>query len=155
MRHTTKYPTQKEKDMTNFEQYEGKKVILTVSAEDGSAVELEGTAETANAIGFILKPKGKTKLDIIEAEKVLEVRLAPETPKTIGAKTLKPVRLGQARSHLLERHGYKLKDINAMTEQAAFDFHEGLDHKALDLGHVHAAATPAEEAVAEAESSED
>ena len=135
----------------NYEQYNGKKVLVTVNQADGTAAEVEGTVEIGTAAGLLIKPKGKTKLDLIESANIAEVKLAPETAKAITAKKLKPIVLGQARGHLLERHGYKLKDINAMNEDTAFDFHESIDHKSEDLGHVHEAATTAEVAVAEAE----
>lgn len=137
----------------NLEQYTGKKVLVTVKAEDGTFTEVEGTVEVGTPDGVLIKPKGKTKIDLIEAASIEEIKYVAEAPKAITAKKLKLVTFGQARGHLLERHGYKLADINGMTEQAAFDFHAGLDHKALDLGHVHEdkAETPAGAAVAAAE----
>lgn len=134
------------------EEYVGKKVLVTVKAEDGSAVEVEGTVEKANDFALVIKPKGKTRLDIIENDAIIEIKYIAETGTPLKAKLLKPVELGQARTHLLERHGYTLADINKMDEQGAFDFHKALDHVALDLGHTHGVkespASAAVEAVA-------
>lgn len=140
--------------MSNLDQYNGKKVLVTVNQADGTATEIEGTVETANDLGILIKPKGKTKLELIEAANVAEVKLAPEALKSIAVKKLKPVELGQARAHLIDRHGYKLADINKMTEQDAFEFHASIDHKANDLGHVHVDKT-ATEAAGEPEESAD
>jgi hypothetical protein len=139
----------------DYSEFEGKKVILTATV-DGEQVELEGTAETVNELAILFKPKGKAKLDIIEAENIVGVRYAPEKPKTLKAKSLLPIQYGQARQHLIDRHGYTLSDINAMTEEQAYNFHKELDHKASDLGHVHAAKeqTEAEAAVEAVESGE-
>lgn len=133
--------------------YEGKKVIVTVNLaepnEKGeSAIEVEGTAQAANDLGILLKPKGKTNLDLIEASNIEAVRLAPEPDKKLTAKTLKDVELGNAKQHLLDRHGLTLTDVNALTEESAFNYHAGLDHKALDLGHVHGAKASEERAAA-------
>lgn len=142
--------------MSNNEQYVGKKVLVTVKGENGDAVEVEGTVDVGNDLGLVIKPKGKTRLDIIEQDDIIEIKYVADAPKPLAAKTLKVVEFGQARNHLLERHGYTLTDINKMDEQAAFDFHASLDHVALNLGHVHGAkeATPAAAAVAAEESAE-
>lgn len=147
--------------MSDYSKFVGKKVVLTRNLatpnENGElAVEVEGTLEAANEFGIMLKPKGQVKAEIINASDVEEIRLAPEKAKTIRAKTLKLIEEGQAKSHLLERHGYTLTQVNAMSEAEAFAIHLGIDHKASDLGHLHAdkSATPAAEAVAAAESDE-
>lgn len=120
----------------NIEQYEGKKIVVVYNKGD-EAVEVEGTAQAANSVGILLKPKGKTTIDIIELAQIESVRYVADKPKSLAAKVLKPVEFGQARNHLLERHGYTLTQINDMDEQAAFDAHNAIDHKASDLGHVH------------------
>jgi hypothetical protein len=135
--------------------YEGKKIVVTVNLaepnEKGeSTIEMEGTAQSANDLGILLKPKGRTNLELIEAKDIEEIRFAPEPDRKLTAKTLKDVEYGQAKQHLLDRHGLRLADVNALTEQAAFDYHAGLDHVALDLGHVHG-AKPSEERAAELE----
>jgi hypothetical protein len=134
--------------------YEGKKVIITVNLKapndaGETAIEVEGTAQAANELGILLKPKGRTNLDLIEAADIEDIKLAPEPDKKLAAKTLKDVELGNAKQHLLDRHGLTLADVNALTEESAFSYHSTLDHKALDLGHVHGAKA-AEERAAEA-----
>lgn len=144
-------------EATELSQYEGKKVVLVQNQGEGKdAIELEGTAEKANALGVLLKPKGKVKLELIELDTIEDIRLAPDTSANLKAKKLKVVKLGQARSHLLERHGYTLAQVNELTEDAAYELHAGLNHVELDLGHVHEdkAETPAAQAVAEAEAAE-
>lgn len=127
---------------SELDQYQGKKVILTVvnpDAKEGepSDREIEGKAEAANALGIMLKPKGKTGLELYEADQILAVNYAPEKERELKAKMLKPVEHGNAKQHLVDRHGYKLAEINKMEETSAFEFHNGLDHKELDLGHYH------------------
>jgi uncharacterized DUF497 family protein len=143
---------------TDFKQYVTKKVIVTRNLKAPNdkgelAEEVEGTLVAANAMGVMFTPKGQTKADIISLDEVEDIRLAPEKSKKLSAKKLKPVELGKAKSHLLERHGLKLADVNALSEEDAHSYHEQLDHKALDLGHVHTAeATAAETDAADAES---
>jgi len=137
----------------NFEKFTGKKIVV-VHKVDGKvdAEESEGTAEVGNEGGILFKPKGKTQLVLLEAGNIIEVRFVEDKPKNLARKVLKPVQFGQARNHLLERHGYTLAAVNALTEQSAFDEHEQIDHEAQDLGHVHGdkEATPRAEAVAAA-----
>lgn len=138
--------------MADYSGYKGKRVIVVVNGENGEAQEIEGTIDSVTAGAFILRPKGKTKVELIEDDDVLEIKDAPTPTKALKAKSLKPIELGQARAHLLDRHGYKLSDINALSEQEAFDFHATVDHS--ELGHNHdtsPAPSAAEEAVAEAE----
>lgn len=140
---------------TDHSQYVGKKVVLTRNLREPNdkgelAEELDGTLVAANANGVMFTPKGQTKADIIGADEIEEIRFAPEKTRKMIAKKLKPVELGKAKAHLLERHGLKLRDVNNLTEEAAFEYHEQLDHVILDLGHVHIAE--ATEAETEAES---
>jgi hypothetical protein len=144
---------------SEFDQYQGKKVILTVAdateENPGQTKEIEGTATAANALGIMLKPKGKTGLELYEADTIQSVAYAPEKEKELKAKTLKVVEYGNAKQHLVDRHGYKLSEINKMSEQEAFDFHNDLDHVELELGHVHgekeSAASGGAEAAAESD----
>lgn len=138
---------------TDYSEYVGKKVILTRKLEDGSADEVEGNVEVANATGVLVKPKGKVQLVLVDAADVIEVRLAPESSKKLKAKKLKTIALGQARSHLLERHGGTLTEVNEMTEEEALSFHESINHVEADLGHVHA-ENDSDETPAEDDSSE-
>ena len=125
-------------------EYVGKKVVITKRAADGTAVEVIGTCEAYNDAALLLKPKGKTQFELIEAADIEQVVLAPEGDKKIKAKKIKPAPLGSAKSHLLERHGLTLTYVNGLTEEQAYEVHESLDHVALDLGHIHVADKPAE-----------
>ena len=146
----------------DYSEFQGKKVIVVRNLpepdENGAqAVEVEGLAQSANELGILIKPKGKVKLDLIPADEIEEVSFAPEKAKALKAKTLKVVEYGQARAHLLERHGVDLEWVNSVSEQEAYDYHKTLDHVELKLGHVHGekSKSEAEQAIAEAEGDED
>ena len=156
--HSPGYP-QRETHMSDYTKFVGKKVIVTRNLDKPNekgelAVEVEGTVEAANVHGVMLKPKGQVKPEILNLDEIEEIRFAPEKAKNIKAKVLKPIEHGQARGHLLERHGLTLKEVNALSEEEALEFHESIDHVAKDLGHVHGSKeeTPAAEAVAAEES---
>ena len=146
---------------TPYGEFVGKKIVLTRNLDQPNdkgelAEEIEGTLEAANDQGILFKPKGKVKPDIIVTKDIEDIRYAPEKAKNLKAKTLKPITYGQARSHLLERHGMTLSEVNAMTEEQAFKYHQELDHVAAGLGHVHGEKeSPAAEAVADEEAAAD
>jgi hypothetical protein len=131
--------------MPDYSKYNGKKVVV-VRAVAGStdAEEVEGTAQVANATGVLLKPKGQTKLELIDAANIEDIRFVEDEQKDLGVKTLKIVDYGQARNHLLERHGFTLPTVNAMTEKEAYELHGGIDHVAAELGHIHGDKTKTE-----------
>lgn len=156
-------PPTKENTVTttaaDLEKYVGKRVVLTRNLSEpddkgNTAVELVGTVDVANEMGVLFKPKGKTNFELITLAEIEEVSLAPEKEKALTARKLKPVGLGQAKSHLLERHGLTLKEANALSEEAAYAQHEKIDHKAADLGHVHVAESDASEPASEDADSE-
>lgn len=143
--------------MSEYDKFVGKKVVLirnlaTPNEKGETAVELEGTVEAANELGVMFKPKGQVKPEIFENSEIEEVRYAPEKAKKIKAKKLKPVEYGQAKSHLLERHGLTLTKVNGFTEEQALEYHNAIDHVAADLGHVHEDKTAPADAEAPAES---
>lgn len=109
----------------------GKDVTLTLT--EGNT--LEGKVEAASEAGIAFKEKGKGKLDLYTPDQITGVEAAPEKPKPVTQKKLKPIALGQARQHLLDRHGVTLAWAKDADEQAAFEYHQGLDHS--DLGHKH------------------
>jgi hypothetical protein len=124
-------------DLASYEEYKGKRVVLKRKAADGSLAEVEGTVDTISPIGVLFKAKGSPSLELVVADDIEDISLAPTKEVSIKAKTLKPVQLGGARNHLLERHAYTLAQVNALTEEDAFGVHANIDHVAADLGHVH------------------
>lgn len=133
---------------TDLSKYEGQKVIVQVKLdtpdESGATlIEVEGKAEAANALGILIKPKGRTQVELIEASKIESVEIAPESEKKLAAKSLAIVDLGKARQHLLDRHGLTLDEANGLTEEAAFDYHNEVEHGGL--GHKHEDKKAAEE----------
>lgn len=142
---------------SELSKFADQKVIVQINLDKPNdkgetLVEVEGTALAANEMGILLKPKGKTQAELVEAAKIEGVVFAPQKEKEIKAKTLQPIKYGQARSHLLERHGATLTDVNGLTEEQALDYHTELNHAETDLGHVHGdkAQTERAEAIAEA-----
>lgn len=131
-------------------EFSGKKVVVTRNLSEPNekgetAVEVEGQVQVANEIGILIKPKGKVQFDLIPISEIEEINLAKEGNKPLKASKLQPVKLGQARRHLLERHGVQLKWANEVTEEQAFEYHESLNHKELDLGHFHEAKAAGDE----------
>lgn len=125
---------------TDLTKYEGQRIIVQVKLDEPNEkgetlIEVEGKAEAANALGILLKPKGRTQVELIEAAKIESVEFAPEAPKKIAVKTIAVVDYGKARQHLADRHGQNLDTVNALTEEEALDQHNALDH--TGLGHVH------------------
>lgn len=129
-------------------QFAEKKVVLTYVNAEGVETSTEGKAEAANALGILLKPKGKTNLELVELASIVGVEHAPEPTKELKAKTLKVVDHGAAKTHLLERHGYTLSEVNGLDEATALEVHTQIDHPAEDLGHVHGPKASAEKAEA-------
>lgn len=123
-------------------EFAGKRVTVTQNLSEPnekgeSAVEIEGVVEIGNALGLLIKPKGAVQLKMIGVDEIEEIVPAKEKSQALKRAELQPVKLGQARRHLMERHGVTLKWVNENTEEAAFEYHESLDHEQLDLGHVH------------------
>ncbi len=129
---------------TDLKALEGKKVVVTTGGE-----ELEGTVETGSPLGIVLKPKNSSRSLLIEAKDIDTIVEANSGPKKLKPRSLPSVSKGKFREHLLERHGYPLADIQAMTEDAAETFHGTIEHG--PLGHFHREVTPVEDAIAEAE----
>lgn len=120
----------------DLSQYAGKRVLVTFN-EGSEAKEVEGTVQSGNSLGLLLKPRGKSNVEIIEATMIERVELAPDKQKNLNVKYVKNVWLGKARQHLLDWHGMTLTSINSITEEQAFEQHTSIDHLASDLGHVH------------------
>lgn len=134
----------------DFSEYQGKKVI--VKHQDGEqVVEVEGTVEQANALGLLVKPKGKTNLRLLEASDIVEVSYAPEKLKAITVKKLQPIQYGQARQHLADRHGYDLAALAEYPEHEAYEFHKTINHEDPKISHIHVEKSESTEEAAPAE----
>lgn len=130
--------------MADYDKFLDKKVVITENLSEANekgelAEEFEGTVQAVAGDTLMVKPKGKTTPRLVEVSNIESIDFAPEKAKNLTRKKLKPVGFGQARNHLLERHGFTLAQVNDMTEKQAFEHHEKVDHVAADLGHVHVA----------------
>lgn len=131
----------------DFEALTDKKVNVVI---EGTTVE--GTVLAASDIGIVFKPKGASKGSIVPAAKLGDIEEVVAGPKKLRGRTIPQVHDGKYREHLIERHGYKITEIQAMSEDEAKAFHQSIDHS--DLGHKHRELTPAELAIAEASTDE-
>lgn len=125
---------------TDLTKYNGQKVIVQVNLDKPNdkgetLVEIEGKAEAANELGILIKPKGRTQVELIEAAKIESVEFAPEPEKKIAVKTIAVIEYGKSRQHLADRHGLTLDEVNQLTEEQGLDYHGATDH--TGLGHVH------------------
>lgn len=137
--------------LQEVKEFEGKDVILHRRQEDGSLAELTAHVKMATEAGIAVKVKGKSALEFIPSiDEIEEIAAAPVKAKSVVQKKLKPIEVGQARQHLLDRHGIDFSWAKDADEQAAFEYHQGLDHS--NLGHVHEAPKPDEREKALAES---
>jgi hypothetical protein len=115
-------------------QYANKKVLVRLDADDAELGK--GTVTAATVQGILFKPYGKASVDLIPASRVKHIELQPISDE-LTARRVNPVTVNTVKRHLVDRHGYKLADVNAMQAEAAFEFHENtIDHSVL--GHYHA-----------------
>lgn len=128
-------------DPNTLAAFNGKNVTITLVGENAGTYE--GKVEAASPIGVAFKPKGKgswildpTEIDAIDASAVI---------KKITRKSMLPASLENIRQHLVDRHGYEIAAIEAMTPDQALAWHNtDLDHS--KLGHDHDAKPKAAEA---------
>jgi hypothetical protein len=151
--------TEEKYTATQLGEYVNKKVTVTRNLaepnEKGeSAVEVEGTVQAGNQLGILIKPKGKVSFDLIPIGEIEEIVLAAEGAKKFKRSKLQLVKVGQARRHLLERHGVQLTWVNTVTEEQAHEYHQSLNHEDLDLGHIHVAKEDADKGDAAGEESD-
>jgi hypothetical protein len=128
--------------VTDLKDFEDQKVVLVRNLakpndKGETAEELEGTLVAVAGDAVMFKQKGKATAGLIDISDIERVDHAESGTKKLARKTLKMVKFGQARNHLLERHGYTLTQVNDLSEKEAFELHEAIDHEAQDLGHVH------------------
>lgn len=131
--------------MADYSEFTDKKV--TIQLTDNTKVE--GTVEAGSTVGVVFKEKGSRGTKLIEAAQIAAIEPVAEAPKKLKQRTLPIVTEGKVREHLIERHGFKVSEIEALSEDAAKSFHDGIDHS--DLGHKHRAKTEAELAIEQAE----
>lgn len=121
--------------LDDLQPYIKKEAVIHLQQEDGSLKETIVTIQAATVAGVVYKEKGRSNIELTEVAKIEEISAAPVKPKPVQQKKLKPIEFGQARQHLLDKHGVLLTWAKEADEQAAFDYHATLDH--TDLGHVH------------------
>lgn len=121
----------------DYSQYDGKKVTVFLNtAPEGGESTLEGTVDSGNELGLLFKPKGKASLELIDAANIASIEVLPEAPKKLTVKALLPLKDSAARQHLVDRHGYKIADVEGLSESDALTFHDGeVGHDGL--GHSH------------------
>ena len=112
-----------------------KEAIFHLIQEDGSTKEVTGTIKAATVAGVPFKEKGKPGLELTTVDKFYEIDYAPVKAKAVTQKKLNPIEFGQARQHLVDRHGVELTWAKDADEKDAFAYHQGLDHS--NLGHTH------------------
>ena len=126
--------------------YMGKKVTFQYRHQgEGELLDMEGQVMLVNGPAMLFKPKGSAMQKLIELAHIDQqtFQQVTEAPRELKARELPALTLTNARHHLLDRHGYELAAINAMTDEAAFREHEMLDHDRL--GHYHTQQSASEE----------
>lgn len=134
--------------MSDLEKYNEKKVVLTIGGE-----KTEGKVMAASAIGIVFKAKGSSATKLIEAKDIEDIAEVVAGPKKLKSRVIPQVHDAKNREHLIERHGYKVSEIEKLSEEDAKAFHDSLDHS--DLGHSHRPLTEAELAIREAQAAAD
>lgn len=120
-------------DPNTLVQFSGKNVNITLTGEY-AALSGEGKVEAAGPFGVSFKPKGKGSV-IVEPGDISAIETAAVIKK-ITKKSLLPATLDNIRQHLVDRHGYEVEAIEAMTPEQALAWHNSdLDH--AKLGHDH------------------
>lgn len=110
---------------------------ILVQEEDESQPEgyreVAGKCAAATAKdGIVLRLRGRTH--IIPTDKIIDI--IPEgKSRKMSIHQVGPVQEGGMRQHLLDRHGYTLPRVEAMTEELALVEHALISHEGL--GHRH------------------
>lgn len=126
-------------DVENIEQFKDQrvKIVRNVDGEDGQRVaeELIATVTAASTDVILVRPKGRTSQLLIDVPTLESISLDDDAIKDVRQRTLRPVKLGDARQHLADRHGWTLFRVNRLTEETAFAEHEAANHD--ELSHCH------------------
>lgn len=112
--------------------YVGKRVDITLVGADEP---VHGIVASAGGDMLAFKEKGKSNLHLLKASDIADIRVSVEAEPEMKPRRLNHVALDTVKRHLADRHGYRLADVNAMTPEAALEFHEGLDHDPLSHFH--------------------
>ena len=121
----------------DLQQYVEKPVIVHLITDEGTLDEVHGEIKAATVAGVAFKKKGTSGLQLLDVSKIEEVASAPVKAKPVTQKKIAPIEMGQARQHLLDRHGVELAWAKEADEKSAFEWHASLDHS--NLGHIHVA----------------
>lgn len=127
--------------MSDFSALVNERVVVTTT--DGETIE--GLLEAASDLGVVVKPKHSAKSTLLEADEVSSIEKAEASAKKLKPRSLPQVNEGKYRLHLIDRHGYTIEQIEAMSEEKAQEFHESINHEGL--GHFHREAPAFEETV--------
>jgi hypothetical protein len=121
--------------LEEVQQYTDKDVLIHLVQPDSSLKETTGKIMVATEAGIGFKEKGKASAELLTLSQIEEIAPAPAKVKSVVQKKIKPIEMGQARQHLIDRHGVELSWGKEADEKAAFEYHAGLDHS--NLGHIH------------------
>ena len=126
-------------------EYQDKKVkVVFRRPADTTDTEMVGKVEVANDIALLVRQRGHTMGDLIEAEWISSIGLDDTKPRELKQKTLKDPNFDTVRAHLADRHAWLLEDVNNLGEEEAFKVHRELDHS--KLSHTHEFILDAEDA---------
>jgi hypothetical protein len=129
-------------DPNTLADYAGKNVNIVLTGEY-AASSGEGKVEAASTMGVAFKPKGKGSIIVLPSD--IDSIEAAAVVKKITRKSMLPASLDNIRQHLVDRHGYEVEAIEAMTPEQALAWHNtDLNHD--KLGHDHKKSTAKAEA---------
>lgn len=115
----------------------GKKVIVsTINPDTGEEFEKPGVLYSVAAQGILLIPKGKSAGDLIFNHEIRDIVLN-EPDVGFRSKKIPPVAPGKMRQHLLDRHGYQVPRVEAVSEEEATSWHDAEHNGNTVLGHYH------------------
>lgn len=131
--------------MVDYKQYEGKEIIIKIQ---GDKPDVSGKVLRGSIMGILIRNKATHQSELIEAECIEGVELAPEIVRGTGkilVRDIAPVSAAAARQHLADRHGVPISRISTIPD-IALEYHQEL-HEELELAHRHVAKrTPQERA---------
>ena len=120
----------------DYKSYENQRVNIR---RHNDTAPVQGVLELVvpESRGIIFRPKGKAAVELVQFKEVVSIELAPVEDRQLRQSRLNPVIVSTVKRHILDRHGLKLAEVNALSPEQAFTWHETMcDH--LELGHYHA-----------------